>query len=348
MDYRDQPAAWRLIVIYQMTNPDNIKYSIVVPVYNSENTLRELFIRINRIFSEMQTTYEVVFVEDGGHDNSWKVLRQLQEEYPDIITAIRLNKNYGQHNATFCGLDHAKGEILITIDDDLQTPPEEIVKLISVFKSEHKPDIVYGFYKQKKHTVIRNLGSRMLKFYTKTFFRAPGKGSSFRLFTQEIKDHLLNHRNTIVYIDEILLWYSGNLTFVEVEHRPSEKGRSGYSFIKLIRLFINVILYSTVTPLKIMVYGGFFFAIVSFFIGLVFIYRKMVYQVPLGYTSIIVTILFSTGILLFFLGIIGKYITRIYLIQNKKPSYLIRRKLSRNTGSGQMPESDNQSDIKPE
>jgi len=250
-------------------------------------------------------------------------------ENPDLVTAVRLNKNYGQHNATFCGLDHAKGDFIITIDDDLQTPPEEIAKLIETYKAENKPDLIYGFYKQKKHSTIRNIGSKLLKMYTKTFFRAPGKGSSFRIFTKEVKADVLLHRSTMVFIDEILLWYSGNISFVEVDHQLSEKPQSGYSTLKLVRLFINVILYSTVTPLKIMIYGGFFFAFVNFIISLIFIYRKMVYNVPLGYTSIIVTILFSTGILLFFLGIIGKYLSKIFVIQNKKPPYLVRRLITR-------------------
>ena len=117
---------------------------------------------------------------------------------------------------TFCGLDHSNGDYIITIDDDLQTPPEEIIKLIETYNNENKPDLVYGYYKQKKHSLFRNLGSKFLKMYTKTFFRAPGKGSSFRFFTKEMKEKVLLHRSTMVFIDEILLWYSGNISFVEV------------------------------------------------------------------------------------------------------------------------------------
>jgi glycosyltransferase involved in cell wall biosynthesis len=312
-----------------MPGSENVKYSVVVPVFNSENTLEMLFSRIKQLFASLEETFEVVFVEDGGKDNSWKVVNKIYHENPDQVTAVRLNKNYGQHNATFCGIDHTRGEFIITIDDDLQTPPEEIAKLIETYRSDNQPDLVYGYYRQKKHSAIRNLGSKILKLYTKTFFSAPGKGSSFRFFTGEIRDHILQHRTTMVFLDEILLWYSGNISFVEVEHKQSEKKRSGYSLFKLIRLFINVILYSTVTPLKIMIYGGFFFAVVSFIVGLVFIYRKMIFNVPLGYTSIIVTILFSTGILLFFIGIIGKYLSKIFVIQNKKPPYLVKRILAR-------------------
>ena len=308
---------------------NSVTYSVVVPVYNSENVVEKLFHQICEVFDELKESFEIIFVEDGGKDKSWQVILKLQKANPSLVTALRLNRNYGQHNATFCGMDHACGSFIITIDDDLQTPPSEIKKLIATFEAGNNPDVVYGYFKTKKHSPIRNLGSKFLKFYTKTLFRAPGKGSSFRMFTKEINDHILTHRTTMIFIDELLLWYAANISFVEVIHRESEKRKSGYSIFKLIRLFINVILYSTVTPLKIMIYGGFFFAIASFGMGLYFIFRKMVYNVPLGYTSIIVTILFSTGIILFFLGIIGKYLSRIFVIQNKKPPYLVRRVLTR-------------------
>ena len=313
-----------------------VTYSVVVPVYNSEHVVEKLFHQICEVFDKLEESFEVIFVEDGGKDHSWQVVSKIQKANPALVTALRLNRNYGQHNATFCGMDHAHGEYIITIDDDLQTPPSEIKKLIDAFKTENNPDVVYGYFKHKKHSRIRNLGSKFLKIYTKTLFRAPGKGSSFRMFTKEINDHILTHRTTMIFIDELLLWYAANISFVEVVHRVSEKKHSGYSFLKLVRLFINVILYSTVTPLKIMIYGGFFFALVSFAMGVYFIFRKMVYNVPLGYTSIIVTVLFSTGIILFFLGIIGKYLSRIFVIQNKKPPYLIRRVFARKNSSSDI------------
>lgn len=311
-----------------------IKYSVVVPVYNSEHTLEELFARIQKVFTELKESFEIIFVEDGGKDDSWKLLQNIKEANPKLVTAIKLSRNYGQHNATFCGFDHAAGELIITIDDDLQTPPEEIKKLINTYVADNKPDLVYGYYEKKQHSGLRNFGSKFLKLYTKIFFNAPGEGSSFRLFTAKVKNSLLNHRSTMVFIDEILLWYSGNISFAKVNHQSSEKGKSSYSGLKLFRMFINIILYSTVTPLKIMIYGGFLFSFINFIIGLFFIYRKLIYNVPLGYTSIIVTILFSTGILMFFLGIIGKYLSKIFVIQNKKPPYLVSQILNRENNSG--------------
>lgn len=308
---------------------NKVEFSVVVPVFNSQDTLKKLYERLSIVFSELKKDFEVIFVEDGCKDNSWKIIKELQEKNPTTITAIKLVKNYGQHNATFCGMDQAKGDFIITIDDDLQVPPEEIKKLILEYQTNNKLDLIYGNFQQKKHSKFRNFGSKLLRYYTKTLFGGPGKGSSFRLFTKEINEQILNHRSTMIFIDELLLWYAGDITFVNVDHAKTQKGKSGYSTSKLFRLFVHVILYSTATPLKIMIYGGFFFAVVNLVIGLIFIYRKMVYQVPIGYTSIIVTILFSTGLLLFFLGIIAKYLSRIYMIQNKKPPYLVKRKLNR-------------------
>lgn len=305
-----------------------VEYSVVVPVYNGSTTLAELFDRTKKVFEKLNSTFEVILVEDGGKDNSWDVIRELYKQYPEQIIAVRFSKNYGQHNATFCGMDNANGKFVITIDDDLQTPPEEIKKLIKEYNSEKRPDAVYGYYKQKKHSRFRNLGSNFLRKYINTFFGISQRGSSFRLFAQDINQQMLKHKSTMVFVDELLHWYAGNITFTEVDHYEQESG-SGYSTLKLFRLFINIILYSTVTPLKIMIYGGFLIASFNFIIGLVFIYRKMIYNVPIGFTALIVAILFSTGILLFFLGIIGKYLGRIFVIQNQKPPYLIKRKLKK-------------------
>ena len=305
-----------------------VDFSVVVPVYNGSATLVDLFERTKKVFKELNATFEILFVEDGGKDNSWQIIRDLHKQYPEYVIAVRLSKNYGQHNATFCGLDNASGEFIITIDDDLQTPPEEIKKLIQEYNSDKRPDAVYGFYKKKKHSRFRNWGSNFLRRYINTFFGISQRGSSFRLFSREINQQMLNHKSTMVFVDELLQWYAGNITFTEVEHLEQKSG-SSYNSIKLLRLFINIILYSTVTPLKIMIYGGFLIASLNFIIGLVFIYRKMIYNVPIGFTALIVAILFSTGILLFFLGIIGKYLGRIFVIQNQKPPYLIRRKLKK-------------------
>lgn len=299
-------------------------FSVVVPVYNSEDSLGELFDGLQGVFGRMSATFEVIFVDDNSKDNSWKVLVELKAAHPGQITAIRLSRNFGQHNATFCGLGFATGKRIITIDDDLQNPPEEIEKLVS----EHDKtgaDLVYGYYGRKKHSPMRNAASRTLKKTAKILHNSPGEGSSFRLLTSELMRKILHHNHNFIFLDEVLLWYTDDITFVPVEHRPRKYKQSGYSTLSLFRLFANLVLYYTTVPLKLLVYGGFFFSIITFIYGIFSIVKKMFYDIQLGYTSLIVTILFSTSIILFSLGVLGEYLSRIYQVQNRKPPFSIKK-----------------------
>jgi glycosyltransferase involved in cell wall biosynthesis len=305
---------------------NGIEYSIVVPVFNSEDTLIELFERLKKVMADIGKGFEVIFVEDGGRDGSWEVIRGLKEKYPEEITAIQLSKNFGQHNATFCGLSFAKGRYIITIDDDLQNPPEEITKLIECYQ-QNDADMVYGVYKRKKHSTVRNVVSKSFQEGSKRLNKGKGKGSSFRMMNAEIVHKILEHHQTFIFIDEIFQWYTERVFFINVDHDQRKGKRSGYSSGKLIRLFANITFFYSSIPLKLMVYTGLIFSVLFFIIGAFYIYRKIVHDVPLGFTSLIVAIMFSTGIILFSLGMIGEYLSRIYMVQNKKPPFTIKNKL---------------------
>lgn len=306
-----------------------IEFSVIVPVFNSEESLRELFLRTKATFEEIGRSFEMILVEDSGFDNSWEVILQLKKEFPDNITAIQLAKNFGQHNAIFCGLNFIQGDFVITLDDDLQIPPEEIKKLIHRHE-ETKADLIYGDLVKKQHSYIRNKGSEIMKNSSKQIDgQAPGKGSSFKLFTRKLANSILNHGQNFIYIDEILLWYTKHIDFVNVVHEPRKYQKSNYSLIKLFRLFFNVSVYYTKAPLKMITYGGILLSIITFVVGVYFIIRKMFFHVPMGYTSIIVTILFSTSIILFSLGVIGEYLNRMFMVQHKKPAYSIKSILKR-------------------
>ncbi|MEA3479822.1 MAG: glycosyltransferase family 2 protein [Bacteroidota bacterium] len=303
-----------------------VEYSVVVPVYNSESTLKELFDRISKVFEQLDKSYEVIFVEDGGQDASWDVLDELKARFPDKITAIKLNKNYGQHNAIICGFQFANGGHIITIDDDLQNPPEEIKKLIEASETEN-PDVIYGLYSKKQHSRIRNIGSASVKKTSKLLLKGIGKGSSFRLIKKDLVEKLLEHQNHFMFIDEVLLWYTEDFSFVLVDHHKRASGKSGYSRKKLFNMISDLVYFYTNIPLKLMVWGGIIVSLISFLLGIQFILRKLLYDIPLGYTSLIVTILFSTSIIVFSLGIIGGYLSRIYMVQNKKPPFSIQKVL---------------------
>lgn len=307
-----------------MAQPD---YSVVVPVFNSEDTLEELFNRTKAVFDGLGASFEFVFVEDCGGDHSWEVLQKMKLEHPDQVTAIQLHRNYGQHNATICGFSFARAERVITIDDDLQHPPEEIPKLIERF-DEGDADIVYGIFSKKRHSKLRNIGSSSVKKTSKMLLNGTGKGSSFRLVKKELIAKLIEHNLHFVFIDQLLLWHTNAIDFVLVEHHKRKVKQSGYTFQKLFNLVTDLTYFYTNIPLKIMVYGGLIMSLVFFLFGLRFILQKWLFNVSVpGYTSTIVTILFSTGIIVFSLGIIGGYLSRIYMVQNKKPPFTIRKVL---------------------
>lgn len=299
------------------------EYSVVVPVFNSQESLIELFEGIVKAFVELDVDFETIFIDDRSTDNSWEVLQNLKQQHPQHVKIVRLSRNYGQHNATLCGLMFAKGEAVITIDDDLQTPPHEIITLVRAF--EDSPcDVIYGIpYGKKAHHFYRNLGSFLVKKSSRNFRKTPGEGSSFRLLRRSITDKIVQHSLFFIFIDEILLWYTEDIRFVEVEHLPRKYNHSGYSFGKLWHLVTNLVVFYTDAPLKLMVYGGLFASFVSFILGVIYIVKKLFFNVPLGYTSLIVAILFSTSIILFSLGIIGEYLSRIYKVQNRKPPFSI-------------------------
>jgi len=304
---------------------NEIEYSVVVPVFNSETSLEEMFSRLTAVMDSTGKTYELIFVDDGSRDRSWEVLKKIKEEHPDALTAIRLAKNFGQHSATFCGFNFAKGNFIITLDDDLQCPPEEIPKLIKAME-EADAELVYGIYKKKRHTFYRNLGSKSIKKISNLRGR-PKEGSSFRLISKNIIRKIIIHQQNFVFIDEILCWYTDYIGLAFVEHHKRKYKSSGYSNRKIWGLLANIMFYYTTAPLKLMVYGGLISSVFFFILSVFFILKKLLLDVPLGYTSLIVAILFSTSLILLSLGVIGEYLSRIYMVQNKKPLYSVKKVL---------------------
>jgi glycosyltransferase involved in cell wall biosynthesis len=304
---------------------NEVEYSVIVPVFNSEASLEELFSRLTSVMESIGKGYEFIFVDDCSLDNSWDVLKKIKQEHPQTFTAIRLAKNFGQHSATFCGFNFAKGNYIITLDDDLQCPPEEIPKLIRAME-ENDSELVYGIYKRKKHSLYRNLGSKSIKNVS-SLLGKPKDGSSFRLISKNIIQKILVHHQNFVFIDEILNWYTDYISFVLVEHHRRKYKSSGYSHRKIWSMFANIVFYYTTAPLKLMVYGGLVSSVFFFILSIFFVLKKILLNVPLGYTSLIVAILFSTSLILLSLGVIGEYLSRIYMVQNKKPLYSVKKVL---------------------
>lgn len=297
------------------------KYSIIVPVYNSSESLTELIQRINSTMTGR--SYEIILIDDGSADNSWEILKQLKEKNTHI-SIIQLSRNFGQHSALFCGFNFCSGEYIVTIDDDLQHPPEEILKLIAE-QEKSGADVTYGIYRIKQHSMFRNSGSYMIRKSSKLVAGYSGMGSSFRLIRRDIIQKIVEgHKQNFFYLDEVFYWYTSSFSYAEVEHQPRKHGRSGYNLIKLFSLYFNIVVNYSAVPLKIMTRLGLLFSLISFVLCVWFFYRKLVHHVPLGYTSIIVTILFSASIIMFCLGIIGQYLYKMYQSQQNRPPYSIR------------------------
>lgn len=300
---------------------DTVKYSVIVPVYNSSSSLIELTERIDAALAGKN--FELLLIDDGSNDDSWKKITELKKKY-DFITAIKLSKNFGQHAALFCGFNFCKGDLIVTIDDDLQHPPEEINKLIAK-QSEENADVVYGIYKSRQHSVARTFGSYLVRRSSKLVAGYSGLGSSFRLIKREIIQKIIaDYRQNFFYLDEVFHWYTSSFAFNEVEHEARRHGQSGYTIFKLLRLYSDIVINYTAVPLKLMTRLGLFFSLLCFALAIRFFYNKMVHHVPLGYTSLIVTILFSASVIMFCLGIIGQYLYKIYQTQQNKPPYSIR------------------------
>lgn len=296
--------------------------SVVVPVFNGANSLEALFHRTQKVMDGLGMDFQIVFVDDRSPDNSWDVINDLKQRYPKNVKAIRLAKNAGQHNATLCGIHHSSGSLIVTIDDDLQVPPEEIPKLIAK-RDETGADLVYGLFKDKKHSAVRNLGSLLVNKFFYLFANTNGGGSSFRLITKELADHLKSLHQKYLLLDEVLSWYTNSVTSTTVEHHARMDGRSGYSLFKLVLLTFNYIISYTVIPLRFMTWVGMIGALVTFILSLYYIYDKLFNAVELGFTSLIVAVFFSTSLILFSLGIIGEYISRLF-VRDGSPHYIVK------------------------
>ena len=303
-----------------------IDLSVVIPVYMGEASLNELCQRLSKICQTMVKHYELIWIDDNSKDNSWKVLLDLQAQDPDHIKIIRLAKNYGQHNATLCGYMHSKGQMIVSIDDDLQNQPEDIPLLYENHKHTGA-DLVYGISFQNNHSSFRRISSRIVRSIAQKYHPGLEKVSSFRLISRHLCDHLCKHTQAIIFIDEILNWYTSHINYVEVRHLPREKGQSGYSTFALFILTTHFIIFYTAIPLKIMTYAGLFFSVISFILGFIFICIKIFADVPVqGFTALIVSIMFGTSITMLCFGILGEYLSRIFSVINQKPMFSIKER----------------------
>ncbi|MBI2270625.1 MAG: glycosyltransferase family 2 protein [Bacteroidetes bacterium] len=224
------------------------KFSVIVPVYNSEDTLEEFFTRLNKILQQSALPFEIIFVDDHSVDSSWTILKKIKSNNSALIKIIRLTANFGQHNATLCGLCQSSGEIVITMDDDLQHPPEEIPKLIEAM-GENQADMVYGI-DDNYLPLFRKISSNFLKLVSKKIMRQYGEWSSFRLIRRSLADNIRKHQYYYVNIDQIAYKYTNKINFVKVKMVKRAYGRSGYSLLKLFSSWCHAAILFFKLPLR--------------------------------------------------------------------------------------------------
>jgi glycosyltransferase involved in cell wall biosynthesis len=285
---------------------------VVIPVYQSEYTAPFLIERLSNWKSETHLIPHFIFINDGSKDKTMHVLKKHLSSSNLSYSLISLAKNYGQHTATAVGFYHCKNNLIATIDDDLQHDPSVIDKMFMHMQT-HESDLVYGNYTEKKHHTLRNIGTVTLQQILKLEGKDYSMVTSCRLMKSSVISVFKNNQKRIFFIDDYILLGASSVETCYVEHNKRSSGNSGYTFLKLTKMAFSIILLHSTLPLKIISRMGLFMSVVFFLMGCFYIYKKLVYDVEIGFTSLIVAIFFSTGLMLFSLGIIGEYIRRMWV-----------------------------------
>lgn len=304
-----------------------LKLTIVIPVYNSQSTIGKL---VEIIIGSLKPLYdlEIVLVNDCSSDNSEEICIGLHEKFKSIVKFYSLAKNVGEHNAVIAGLNQAEGEYIIIMDDDFQNPVEEISKLVN-YADEKKYDVVYTYYDKKEHNFFRNLGSIFNDKVANIMLKKPRDLylSSFKVLNKFIVQEIIKYDLPFPYIDGLILRTTSNIGKVKVQHNPRNEGKSGYTFTKLVSLWLNMFTNFSILPLRISVVLGFIFAAFGLIMGIETVLEKLDNpNLPIGFAALAVSIFVFAGIQLISLGMIGEYIGRVFISLNKKPQFTIRKK----------------------
>lgn len=307
----------------QESKPD---ISVVVPVLNSEATLKDLFARTSAVLSGMDLDFEMIFVDDGSVDRSWKMIHELKTSFDGRVRGVKLARNSGQQAATMCGLQQARGRWVLTLDDDLQSPPEEIPKLWDLAHAE-QIDVVYGICAEQKHSILHRMGSSLFRLLVRKIAPTVPSASSFRLIRREILDSFHHRLGAWMFLDPALAWYTSDVATVVVHHENRLNGRSGYSLAQLAHMAVTILVIYSTLPLQLMIWFGLFSAVVSFCIGIYYLVVKLISNVPPGFSALIVMMTFAFGVILLSLGVLGIYISKIYNMNTGQPSFTIRAEI---------------------
>jgi len=306
------------------------KISIVIPVYNAQTTIAKL---VNQLITEIPSEYalEIVLVNDYSSDNSHSECLKLYNDNKDKVKYLSLAKNFGEHNAVMAGLNKVTGDYTIIMDDDFQNPVTEVIKLVD-YAINNDYDVVYTYYDEKKHKAWRNLGSLINSKMANILLKKPKDLylSSFKCMNRFLVEEIIKYDLPYPYIDGLILRTTSDIGKIQVAHESRQHGKSGYTFIKLIKLWSNMFTSFSVIPLRIAIFVGMFFALTGFLFGIYSIIEHFIVpDLPRGFSLTITAIFTFAGIQLISLGMIGEYIGRIFISQNKQPQYIVKREFSK-------------------
>lgn len=302
--------------------------SVVIPVYNGKESLSELLERLEPVLREAADTFEVILVDDDSGDGSWSAIEQLAAVRP-WVSGVQLKRNYGQHNALLLGIRQARNEWVVTLDDDLQHPPEEIPKLLAAMGPD--VDVVYGTPAAEQHEPARNLASRITKLALAGTMGAETARhvSAFRAFRTHLREAFSGYASPFVSIDVLLTWGTQRFAAIPVDHEPRHSGASNYTVRKLVVHAVNMLTGFSILPLQLASLVGFAFTLFGSGVLVYVIGRYMIQgtSVP-GFPFLASVIAIFAGAQLFALGIIGEYLARMYFRSMGRPSYSIRARTS--------------------
>ena len=298
--------------------------SVVIPCYNSSHTIGKVVELVSEQFDKMSGySCEFVLVNDCSADDTYAVIRELGQKYPNV-KGINLMRNFGQHNALMCAMNYAKGDLVLGMDDDMQTHPSQIPVILN--KIEEGYDVVYGVYEKRVNSPIKNFTSWLNKVTSRALLGRPKDivSSNYWVITRQVRDEVIKYKNYNPYVDAIFFRVTHNIGNVPIEHHKREYGSSNYTFGKLVKLWMAYWNYSLL-PLRIATIIGSIMAVVGIVSGIVLAISKMISpSMTVGWASIVCILLVFFGIVLLVLGVMGEYIGDIVLSINSTPQYVVR------------------------
>jgi glycosyltransferase involved in cell wall biosynthesis len=309
-----------------MIRSKNIDYSVVIPIFNAEKSLPILYSRLIAILSQLNKNFEIIFIDDGSRDKSWEILENIYGN-DNNVKIIQLMKNFGQHRALMCGLQYAEGKYVITMDDDLQHPPEEIPKLIRKIQLS-RMDAVIGKPISKRHSSFKNMGSIILdKLYTLILKKPKNvRVGSFCILTDKLVSEIRKETTSNPMLNALMFKNTRRIINETVNHHKRKYGKTTYSLSKLLTICYNLIINYSALPLKLVSVIGFLASSLGF-VGFIYVFTRAMFGKTsvAGWASTVLLILFFSGLILFSFGIVGEYLIRILQEVGNQEQYKIRK-----------------------